>query len=419
MEFYRVWRILVGYKWLLIWLPIVATFGSLAVTYVLPEQYESTALVLVQQFKDIKFNTSGGDRNEYLDFPVNLSAPIDAPSKTYIEVIKSPAVAVQIVETLHLDAEKPKHYAGLLDEIKDKVKTWVSDTSRSLLNYLKYGRDIPASRFDLAVENIEKKLAVASRKDTYAFEITYRSSDPKEAAGVANIAAEIFLEQRAEAYRTESTRTREFIEKQLDDSRKALEEARIALLAYKDAGSTFDLTSEYKEKLKNQSDLENTLAKAEGKLAGLKRTPLSPKGSADLIEQGAIIADLKEKIAALQGQLNSYPKKETRLNHLILTQRLAQDTYEFFLKRYEEARVKEAAQITEIRIASRAVASLYPVRPVKYIYVLISFGTALLLAIGWALFAESLDPRVRSLDDLSGELGLPVLGAIPAGKRSW
>ena len=73
MEFYSVWRILVGKKWMLIWLPIVATCVGLGLTYVLPEQYESTTLVLVRPSEDIKFNSSGGDKKEILDFPVSQS----------------------------------------------------------------------------------------------------------------------------------------------------------------------------------------------------------------------------------------------------------------------------------------------------------------------------------------------------------
>jgi uncharacterized protein involved in exopolysaccharide biosynthesis len=201
MEFYRIWRILAGHKWVMIWLPIIATCAGLGASYVLPEQYESTALVLARPFEDIKFNSSGGDRKEVRDFPVSLSAPIDAPSKTYMEVIKSPAVAVKIVDALQLYIKKPKTYESLFETIKDEVKTWVKSTIRTLRNYAKYGRDIPASPFELAVEDIGTNLVVAARKDTYAFDITYRSSDPKEAAAVANMAAEIFLEHSSGTYR--------------------------------------------------------------------------------------------------------------------------------------------------------------------------------------------------------------------------
>jgi uncharacterized protein involved in exopolysaccharide biosynthesis len=421
MEFYRIWRILAGHKWLLIWLPIVATGVGLGLTYVLPEQYESTALVLVRPFEDVKFNSGGGDKKEVPDIPVNLSAPIDALSKTYKEVINSPAVAMKIVDALQLHIKKPNEYESLLEMIKDKVKTWVKSTTRTVRNYFKYGRDIPASPYDLAVEDVEENLKVVAAKDTYAFDITYRSSNPKEAAAVANMAAKIFLEDSSEAYRRESARACEFIETQVAESRKALEQARAALLAYENSGGTFDLDSEYKEKLKNIADLENTLAKTEAKLSGRRflaeRTHI--KESPDTISDEGEIAELKEQISILRAQQAAYPEKQTRMDAMGLTERLAEQNYEFYLKRYEEARVKESGTVTEIRIASAAVPGLYPVKPLKYVYAGLSFATALGVAIGWALFVESFAPRVRTVRDVDDKLGVPVLGAIPPLKRSW
>ena len=416
MEFYRIWRILVGHKSVLIWLPIVATCAGLGLAYVLPEQYESTALVLVRPDETLKFSSSASDRKEILDFPLSQAAPIDAPSKTYVEVIKSSAVAVKIVDALQLHIEKSTKSDGFFGRIKDDVKIWVKNTLRSSRNYAKYGRDIPASPFELAVEAISEGLVVSVRKDTYAFDITYRSGDPKESAAVANMAAEIFLEHSSEAYRSESARARKFVETQLDESRKALEQARSAILAYKTTGATFELTAEYSEKLKSVSDLENTLAKIEGKLAGLKYT--YSKDSPTVIAQEAERAELKTQISALRMQLTDYPEKERRMNAINLTERVAKESYEFFLKRYEEARVKESTIVTEIRIVSRAVPSLYPVKPLKYMYAGLSLATALVVAIGWALFVEPLDPRVRSIRDLEDALGVPVLGAIPELKRS-
>ena len=390
MEFHRIWRILVGNKLLLILLPTITTCVGLGLTYILPEQYESTALVLVRPIEEIKFDPSSGDRKEIRDFPVNLSAQIDAPSKTFMEVIKSPAVAMKIVDALRLDIEKPKKYETLFESIENQVKNWVNSIARTVSNYLKYGRDISASPFDLAVEGIEKNLVVSVRKDTYAFEITYRSSDPNEAAAVANMAAEIFLHDSSEAYRIESARARQFIETQVDESHKALEQARAATLAYKNSGGTFELKHEYAVQLKIVSDLEKTLAKAEGELAGrrllAKRTRVTH--SPIVIAQEAEIADLKEQISALRIQLAAYPKKERQMNAITLNERLAEQSYEFFLKRYEEARVKEADTIKEIRIVSRAVPGLYPVKPVKYMNAGLSFATAMLVAIGWALLLE-------------------------------
>ena len=411
MEFYRIWRILVGHKRVLIWLPIVATCVGLGLAFVLPEQYVSTALVLVRPAEEIKFNPNAADDKEILDFPVGRSAPIDAPSKTYMEVIKSPAVAVKIVEALRLDVKVPKEGETPFEAFKDEFKDWIGATHRTLHNYVRYGRDIPASAFDLAVENVEENLGVSVRKDTYAFDISFRSSDPKRAAAVANIAAQIFIEHSSEAYRSEAARAREFLEKQLDESCNALDQARAAVLSFKSSGETFDLTSEYKENLQYLEDLQDTLAKDGGKLAGMKRS--FKQDSPEVLAQEAENAALQQQISTMQAQLVAYPEKEARLSALILTQHLAEESYEFLRKRYEEARVKELGIVTEIRIVSPAEPALYPVAPIKFLYAGLSFAMAMVAAIGWALFAEQLSPRVRTLRDLDDMDGAPLLGAIP------
>jgi uncharacterized protein involved in exopolysaccharide biosynthesis len=414
MEFYRVWRILVGNKWLIIWLPIISACVGLGVAYILPEQYESTALVLVRPEESFRFNSNSGERKEVLDFPLSQSAPIDAPSKTYMEVIKSRAVAEKIVAALRLDVTPREQPGSWLESVKEELKDWLSNTLQLLRNYAKYGRNIPVSSFEKAVETLEERLTVSVRKDTYAFDITYRSKDPKQAAAVANMAAEIFLEHSSVAYRVEAVRALKFAEARLEESRKALEAARAATLTYKQGGGTFDLSAEYSERLKVTSDLEGTLAKIEGRLAGLLLT--SSKDSPAVIAQEAEKAELKRQLSALREQLSAYPDKERRLNAITLAERLAKDSYEFFLKRYEEARVKEAAGVNEIRIISNAVPGRYPVKPVKYLYAGLSFLMGLVIAVAWALLVGA--QRVHTAQDLAGDLGVPILGMIPTLKRS-
>jgi uncharacterized protein involved in exopolysaccharide biosynthesis len=410
MEFYRTWRILMAHKFVLIALPVIATCVALGLSFLLPEQYESTALVLVRPFEEIKFNSSDNDQ-KVSEFPVNLSAPIDALSKTYVEVIKSPAVAVRIVDALQLQIKKPKMDRNPFEAIKDSVGTWVGNAIRTMRNYFKYGRDIPATPFDRAVEDVEATLTVSVRKDTYAFDITARSHDPAQAAAIANMAARIFVEHSSQAYQRDSARSREFIGKQLQQSQKELYQAQASVLSFQRSNGTFELTSEYNTALKSVSELQNTIAKDQAELAGLRR--LAGRSTPNLLAQEVEVAQLKAEISQIMERLAAFPQEETQFSRLKLAERLAEDSYGFFRKRYDEARVKEAEKVSEIRIVSPAVPTLYPVKPLKYVFAIVSFSTALVIAIGLALLMESLEPRVRTIRDLETELGVPVLGAIP------
>ena len=180
MEIYRVWRILMGYKLILFLLPVIATLVGLGLAFVLPEKYASTALVVVRPGEELRFDASPSDQKEVMDYPVSRSTPLDAPSKTYMEEIKSLTVAERIVEALHLDIKRPKEGRTEFEVFKDRLRDWLASSFRTVRNYVRYGRDIPASAFDLAVETVQDNLEVSVRKDTYAFEITFNSSDPDE-----------------------------------------------------------------------------------------------------------------------------------------------------------------------------------------------------------------------------------------------
>ena len=193
-------------------------------------------------------------------------------------------------------------------------------------------------------------------------------------------------------------------------SRKELDQARAAVLSFKSSGETFDLIEEYKKTLQYLEDLQDTLAKDGGKLAGMKRS--FKQDSPEVLAQEAENAALQQQISTLQAQLVAYPEKEARLNAMILTQRLAEESYEFFRKRYEEARVKESAVVTEIRIVSPAEPSLYPVGPMKFLYAGLSFAMAMVVAIGWALTAEQLSPRLSTFRDVDDEDRAPPMDAI-------
>ncbi len=413
MEFYRLWRIILGYRVMISIITVTGTLSAIAATYVLPSSYEASSLVIVRPEEKLRLSPNQGRGKEVLDFPVSHAAPIDAPSKTYIEVLQSEAVAGRIVTALHLDAEPTITTSGLA-RLRDEFKFWLRDTIRSSRHIMRYGHVIPASRFEQAVEDIREYLRLEVKKNTYAFSISYTCGNPQEAAAVANKAAEIFLAHNAEAYRDEAEVSRKFIEARMLESETILQDARDALQRFKHEAGVFAIGDEYRERIKVISSLEVDKESAQARLAGLLEV-YSPENSKVASAQ-AEVSGLRKALASYKADLIDMPERERRLGSLDLAVTVAQQDYESIRKKFEESRIAEQTSFAEIRTVSPATAPLYPIKPIKYYYGGLGFLLALVSSITLALFFEYLNPRVRIADDVTAVLDIPLLAAIPLMK---
>lgn len=401
-------------KWMIIGLALMSTLAAVGLTYALPPVYEASTLVLVRPKEPIKFSANRGETAELLDFPVSQSAPIDTPSKTYIEVIQSQAVINRIVRALNLDVKGEKVFETAFERWRDEFKTWLKEFIRSMQHIAKYGTVIPATPFERAVEDVQRNLSVEVRKNTYAFAITYKADDPELAAKVANKAGEIFLEYNAQAYRNETRDLRESIERELRESEQVLLDARLALRYFKADSKTFSLNEEYSEKLKIISGLELDLEKSESELAGLLVSygPGNPKVG----QVRAEINKFRQSLAKRYAELEPLPEQEKKLATLDLAVTVAEENYKLIKQKYEEYRIREQSLLNEIRIVSPAEPPLYPTKPIKILYGLLGLILALVSGMALMLFLEYLNPRVRTIEDLSDSLGLMVLTGIPTMK---
>ena len=411
MELHRLWRVIVGSRVLITVLTITSGFAALALTYALPSVYQASSLVIVRPEEKLRLTPNQGQGKEVLDFPVSQATPIDAPSKTYLEVLQSEAVAARIVTALHLDDEPPLSEPGL-PRLRDAFRTWLKETVRSSRHIMRYGRVIHASRFERAVEDVREYLALEVKKNTYAFSISYTSSNPKEAAAVANTAAEIFLAHNAEAYRSEAEAARKFIEGRLLDSEKNLRDARDALQRFKDEARVFAIGDEYRERIKVISSLQVDMESAQARLDGLLAM-YAPENSKVLSAQ-AEVSGLRKALAAHRAELAALPDRERQLGALELAVTVAQQDYESIRKKYEESRIAEQTSFAEIRTVSPATIPLYPIKPIKYYYAGLGLLLGLVTAVTLALLFEYLNPRIRVPDDVTTVLEIPLLAAIPA-----
>lgn len=83
-------------------------------------------------------------------------------------------------------------------------------------------------------------------------------------------------------------------------------------------------------------------------------------------------------------------------------------------KRLEEAKVAEVMVPNEVQVIDEATLPEHPIKPRKAMTLALAAILGLLAGSGFVLARELLDRKIRTSTDVEEQLGLPVLGVIPA-----
>ena len=138
-----------------------------------------------------------------------------------------------------------------------------------------------------------------------------------------------------------------------------------------------------------------------------------------------LIAQIQSREQDLQGQIASAGKELKAIPPRTIEQmRLERDVntktqlFQMLQARYEEMRLAEASAIPDISILDTAVAPLLPTKNTTPSIIAFAIVASLGGALGLALLLDHTDPRFRYPEQVTSDLGLTILGAVPSIKRA-
>lgn len=186
-------KVILHRKWWVIGAFIVVSAVTFSITSRLPNVYSSETLILV-------------DPQKVPDSYVRATVTGDVRNRlgTLSQQILSATRLQRIIETLNLYPEERKKLAR-----EDVITKMRSDVNVNV-----------ASNFGAA-------------QDLQAFRITYSGADPRLVARVTNELASLFIEENLKAREQQATGTTEFLENQLEGTRKDLETQESKLKDFK------------------------------------------------------------------------------------------------------------------------------------------------------------------------------------------
>jgi len=129
------------------------------------------------------------------------------------------------------------------------------------------------------------------------------------------------------------------------------------------------------------------------------------------------LSSLEEQVAQTERRLGDLPAKELNLARLTRDRNVAEQVYLLLRNRYEEVRITEAMQTSNVTVVDPGIVPEIPVRPRKLLNVAIAAVLGVMVGVGLALLQEFLDTTVRSPEEVESVLQLPVLGQIPLARH--
>ena len=276
MSFGQFLAILRARKWaaLLVFLLVVAT--TVLVSLLLPKTYTGTASVVIDAKPDP------------VTAMINPSAALPSFMATQVDIMTSDRVALRVIRDLKL-LDNPNLRQQWLDEAEGKgvIEQWLVDL-------------------------LQKKLDVKPSRESNVISISYKSPDPRFAAGLANAFAQAYIATTLELRVDPAQQFKKFFDVQTKDARDAVERAQAKASAFQREKSIIASDERYDVESMRLNELSSQYTQLQAVSAeSSSRQGQAQGGQGDRLQEvlgsaliGAMKADLTRNEARLQ-ELNA------------------------------------------------------------------------------------------------------------------
>ncbi|CDG84611.1 chain length determinant protein EpsF [Janthinobacterium agaricidamnosum] len=445
MNFAQFFLILRARKWIFLITLLVTVTATAVISLSLPKTYKATSSLLL--------NYKGVDPLTGLSMPGQL---LPGYMATQVDIISSKNVALRVVDQLKLD-QSPAVNIQFTQATggKGTLRDWLADL---LLGKLEIVPSRESSVVDISFKGSDPQFVAAIAN---AFAEEYQKTNIQLKVDPMKKASVYFNEQTKllrDAVETAQSRLSKYqqehgivsVDNRLDVESNRLNDLSAQLVAAQ--GLAMEAESRRQMAQGQQSaespdvatnpliqNLKMGLGSAESKLAEVaqrldRNHPqyLSAKAEvdklrADLNAQLKITSNsvvnnaqiMQQREAAIRSALAAQKDKVLELNRtrdemgvLAKDVESAQKAFDATSQRFSQTRIEGQSDQSDISILNPAVVPFQPSGPKVLLNTALAFFLGSLLGLGFTLLAEMLDRRVRSEDDFSDMLNIPVLAEI-------
>jgi len=297
-----------------------------------------------------------------------------------------------------------------LNQLSTKFGVWkiaIFSTDTFNTHYLVKKSSLPA-----AAQALNANYSVAEKgKLTGILELNYQGQDKAHITKVLNAILAAYSAQNVERRSAETAQTLKFLDEQLPELKKQLDDAERVFNKFRQQYNTVDVTKESELYLTQSITLETKKIELQQQQADLaaKYTAQHPA----MREINAQIAALNKQIIALNDTLKQLPDIQRQYLQLYREVEVKTQLYTALLNSYQQLRIAKAGEIGNVRIVDTAVEPVQPIKPKKLQILILSILLGGFLGTLIALLRNMLRTGVKDSTQIENEFDLPVYATVP------
>lgn len=440
-----------------LWIVLAAVLGVLVGGYyafqMAVPMYTTTTSVVQQT-----------DQAPVVDFSAGLSGGASGGSQsainTEIEILRSRSLLEKLVAELDLTQDP---------EFNSELKPKSLFSMGMAINFVRslLGQPTPPKRaidpqqvLDKVVDTLRGTLSVSNIKQSYVYNLTVITRDPKKSALLVNTLARLYILDQLDVKSEANAAATQWLTERVSQLRLELEQAETAVKSFNARTDLInaDTLAALSRQVKGLRDRLETVRAVEAETAAhlnVLRTSMSSNnpqlmaehandrllnGLLNSLENNSasdrsafdaryaqVIVEKQQELDRLKAQIRALEKSITQQENttdqqsddLVQLQQLQREAaasgllYEYFLSRLKETTVQSGIQTPDSRVLSRAVVPLSPSAPRKSMVLALSMILGVFAGIAFVLLREMTQNTFRAPEDLEHQTGYTILGQIP------
>ncbi|MFP3608647.1 polysaccharide biosynthesis tyrosine autokinase [Paraburkholderia sp. SIMBA_050] len=264
----------------------------------------------------------------------------------------------------------------------------------------------------ITTDQLQDALVIAEKsKQSGVIGVSLDGADSKRTAEIINTIATTYVQQNIDRKSAEAEHTLTFLDQQLPQLRKQLDQAEDRYNAFRNRKGTVDLTEESRLLLQQIVDGKTKLVDLEQQRIEMTQrfTPSHP----GIMALAAQISALEAQQSQLNKRVSTLPDTEQSALRLLRDVRVNTELYTSLLDSAQQLRIVKAGQVGNVRVVDYAVTSELPVKPKRPLVIVLAAVLGLIAGTVAAFVKSALFGGVESSEEIEQVLGLPVYAAVP------